>query len=45
MRTNIGKASVLYNNTGRHLAQIRLITTSAEAKRPTLLSIASKDRK
>jgi len=44
-RTKIWQASVPYNSTGRHLAWIKLMTTSSEAKRTMLLNIALNDRK
>jgi len=37
LRESNGHASVAYNNIGKHLARIRLSTTSSEASRPTLL--------
>ena len=45
-RERLSRTSKLqYNSTGRHLAWIKFMTTSSEAKHPTLLNIALKDRK
>ena len=40
VRESNGHASVAYNSNGKHLARIRLNTTSSEANLPTLLYIA-----
>jgi hypothetical protein len=41
LRKSNGHASVAYNQFGKHLARIRLNTTSSEANLPTLLYKAS----
>ena len=44
-RESSGQASVAYNKTGKHFVRISEITTSCEAKRPTLLKIELNERK